>query len=192
LERVKHFFAVPGVHFVLGAHVAQLCTSVTAAYGSNINAYTYLQKFIHLTLHLVNTTTEQHRRISTKYIDYLTEVTLLPGGPAVDNAKRYFQHVAESRNLSLRAIESVMSTYALELAFKQPNVYAPTTIIAGLCLLKVTDPELYVKAKMGTLEFGEVRLPLGLVVAPDQQDKGAVEQLGEHWMFCIGPENEEL
>jgi len=38
LERVKHFFSVANVHFVLGAHLDQLRNSVIVAYGSNIDA----------------------------------------------------------------------------------------------------------------------------------------------------------
>jgi predicted KAP-like P-loop ATPase len=52
LERIKHFFSVPGVHFVLGTHLGQIRNSVSAVYGSGIDSTKYLQKFISFTLHL--------------------------------------------------------------------------------------------------------------------------------------------
>lgn len=54
LERIKHFFAVSNVHFVLGVHLGQLENSVRAAYGSEIDASLYLQKFITLPVMLID------------------------------------------------------------------------------------------------------------------------------------------
>lgn len=54
LEKIKHFFSVNNVHFVLGAHLRQLQNSVVAAYGSEIDARTYLEKFIHVTVNLTD------------------------------------------------------------------------------------------------------------------------------------------
>ncbi|MGF1649318.1 MAG: P-loop NTPase fold protein, partial [Hyphomicrobiaceae bacterium] len=52
LEVVKHFFAVPMVHFVLGVNLASLENSVKARYGPEADATAYLQKFISLTFTL--------------------------------------------------------------------------------------------------------------------------------------------
>jgi predicted KAP-like P-loop ATPase len=41
LERIKHFFSAPKVHFVLGAHLGQLSNSVKAAYGADIDSHLY-------------------------------------------------------------------------------------------------------------------------------------------------------
>lgn len=48
LEIIKHFFAVDGVHFVLGVNLKELKNSVRARYGSRVDATTYLQKFVNL------------------------------------------------------------------------------------------------------------------------------------------------
>ncbi len=49
LEIIKHFFAVPNVHFVLGVNLGSLENSVRKRYGAQfLDASTYLQKFIHL------------------------------------------------------------------------------------------------------------------------------------------------
>lgn len=46
LEVIKHFFAVPHVHFVLGVNLDALENSVRARYGAGIDAGAYLRKFI--------------------------------------------------------------------------------------------------------------------------------------------------
>ncbi|MBI1493246.1 KAP family P-loop NTPase fold protein [Halocynthiibacter styelae] len=50
LEVMKHFFALDGVHFVLGVNLKELENSVKARYGQGIDAARYLQKFVHVEL----------------------------------------------------------------------------------------------------------------------------------------------
>lgn len=52
LETIKHFFAVDGVHFVLGTNLNQLSNSVRARYGATSDAEKYLQRFVHATFQL--------------------------------------------------------------------------------------------------------------------------------------------
>jgi hypothetical protein len=54
LEIIKHFFAVPHVHFVLDVNLHELENSVKVRYGAEINAGLYLQKFVTLTMALPN------------------------------------------------------------------------------------------------------------------------------------------
>jgi cytidylate kinase len=188
LERIKHFFAVPHVHFILGAHLSQLENSVKVAYGSNIDAHMYLQKFIHLTLHLVDSALQPHQRTNAKFIEYLSRaMQFQEKNQTVQYARDYFRYVAEKRNMSLRAIERVMSTLAIALAYKPENLYSPMPIILGLCVLKVMDPNLYLKAKAGTLALDEVRGPLGFTDTPDEGDEHIVEFFSSFWEFCLKP-----
>ena len=73
LERIKHFFSVPNVHFVLGAHLGQLSNSVKVAYGSEIDANLYLQKFVQLTVHLVDASKNFDGRATTRFMKYMVE-----------------------------------------------------------------------------------------------------------------------
>ena len=52
LERLKHFFDVPGIVFVLVMNRSQLEHAVNGLYGSRINAEGYLSKFVHFFLKL--------------------------------------------------------------------------------------------------------------------------------------------
>ncbi|PRY77226.1 KAP-like P-loop domain-containing protein [Yoonia maritima] len=50
LEVIKHFFATPGIHFVLGTNMQELANSVRARYGAGIDADRYLHKFVQITM----------------------------------------------------------------------------------------------------------------------------------------------
>lgn len=52
LEVIKHFFAIPGVAFILGVNLEALENSVKARYGPDIDASAYLRKFINVSLAL--------------------------------------------------------------------------------------------------------------------------------------------
>jgi predicted KAP-like P-loop ATPase len=150
LERVKHFFSVPNIHFVRGVHLDQLRNSVIVAYGPNIDAQTYLQKFIHLTLHLIDQERYRHERLVTKFVDYL-EVSMNVNAEdrnQVRLAAGFVRHVAEQRNMSLRAIERVFGYLSIAFAFTPDNFLRPPPILGGLCVLKVLAP-LFSKKQSG-------------------------------------------
>lgn len=159
LERIKHFFSVPNVHFVLGAHIGQLRNSVVAAYGAQMDAGIYLQKFIHLVVQLGETRTYKHERTRARFIDYLTKNLDLTGThrDALDLVLR----VAEARDLSLRTIERIVTNVALAYAFLPPKRFAPPPIVSGLCTLKVVEPELYRCALHGALSYAAAAEVLG-------------------------------
>jgi KAP-like P-loop domain-containing protein len=143
---MKHFFAVPKVHFVLGANLDQLRNSISVAYGSTIDAQMYLQKFIQLTMFLVDQGQYHHERVTTKFLNHLIRVLEFKQEhiELVQEAAAVFRHAAEHRNLSLRAIEQMMT-------YKPQNALCPGCILGGLCVMRVTSPELFAKAKAGTL-----------------------------------------
>jgi len=64
LEIIKHFFAVPNVHFVLGTNLTALENSVKARYGEGIDATQYLQKFVHFRLSLPQASSDPQTTIA--------------------------------------------------------------------------------------------------------------------------------
>jgi hypothetical protein len=103
-----------------------------------------------------------------------------PEDHTAEIARKYFRHVAEHRDLSLRAIEKGMSTLAIALSFKRQDTYAPVAIILGLYILKANDPDLYVKAKAGLAKWDEVRNPLGFGGGAKEEDRPTLKNMGEH------------
>jgi hypothetical protein len=129
LERVKHFFAVPNVHFVLGAHLKQLENSVRVTYGSEIDAQLYLQKFIslHVELDTPGNYPPANSAIS-KYMSYLKEQMKIPDA---DDAIQSVTGYAVFANLSLRTAEKIMTTLAVMRALA-PGSNHLAVLIAGL------------------------------------------------------------
>lgn len=192
LERIKHFFSVPNVHFILGVHLEQLRNSVIVAYGSNIDAQTYLQKFIHLTFFLADRARFKQDRTTRKFMAHLEKVMEFKREDAdvVDRTTEVFLHVAEHRDLSLRAIERVMSTFAIALAFAPSNFIKPGPIMGGLCLFKVLAPPLYLKAKQGRITYEEVNNALGLEDSLSE-DERLSDWYVSWWRYCTDPKFEQ-
>ncbi len=80
LEVIKHFFAVPHVHFVLGVNLKSLENSVKISYGANIDAHAYLKKFIHVILELPQYLgdIQNQRATALVYLDFLIEEMEIP------------------------------------------------------------------------------------------------------------------
>lgn len=186
LERTKHFFAVPNVHFVLGVHLGQLKNSIVAEYGPNIDANTYLQKFVHLTYHLVDDARYDHERIVPKFVNYLVKSLEFKNedGDTVNSTTEIVEYVAQQQNLSLRAIERIMTTLAISLACTPKNYIRVPPIIGGLCILKTASPDLFVKAKQGLLTYKEVTGALGFETTTDKSES-LREWYIKWWRFCL-------
>lgn len=157
LERVKHFFSVPKVHFVLGMNSDQLTNSVKAVYGSGIDARTYLQKFIHLTWTLSQRERYASDRARGKYVRYLNQAMGFQGKDAetANQALTFVGAIAERRGLSFRTIERVMAVIALAVATTPESQLRVSPLVGGLALMKVLEPSLFIKAKEGRLTWQE-------------------------------------
>lgn len=190
LERMKHFFSVTGVHFVLGVHLGQLRNSVEAVYGKSIDANKYLQKFIHLSIPLVDSALHPHQRTTAKFIDYLIS-SLQIQTQRTDFIKECLKHVSRTRPLSLRAIERIGANIATSYAFKRQQTCCPDQILIGLCIIKVIEPDLYVHLKMGSKNFDEVRGALCLNRNPEEAQKHSVYNLEKAWRFYLDPNIDE-
>ncbi len=153
LEKIKHVFSVSGIHFILVTHLAQLENSVRYNYGTDIDAPTYLQKFYNLIVHLPGDGKYEHERVIGKFFAYLKPLL------AHDNdAVNFIAMVAEARGLTLRPIERMAVYMSLAIAFttsKKVKYFRPAPILGGLCALKALEPDLFQKAKAGTLTFIE-------------------------------------
>ena len=147
LERIKHFFAVKNVHFVLGTHMGQLRNSVNAAYGASIDANTYLQKFISLTFPLSDNGGHHNDRVATKYIAHLRRDINISSDDRdfSQSCVEFIQTYALIRNSSLRDIEHMMTNVALAAAFTNSTTLRPGPIIAGLSILRAVNQSLYMK-----------------------------------------------
>ena len=58
LERIKHFFDVPGCTFIIATDTKQLGHSIKAVYGNEFNSFEYLKRFFDITYALDNSDVE--------------------------------------------------------------------------------------------------------------------------------------
>ncbi|WP_343561586.1 KAP family P-loop NTPase fold protein [Kiloniella sp. b19] len=158
IEKIKHFFSIEGMHFVLVTHLRQLESSVKFAYGAEVDATRYLQKFYHYKLSFPDSNTMIQESYIEQYVRHI-----FSGFPS-DHERGSYSHelahtvirFAELKNLSFREIERICTNIAVVLAFTSDGFFRVPPIIAGLCIMKNMRPDLFDKAKAGTLTFAEV------------------------------------
>ncbi len=188
LERVKHFFSVPHVHFVLGVNSEQLCSSVRAVYGADIDARLYLQKFIHLTWTLSQRERYASDRSRSKYVRYLAQSMNFQGKDleTASAAASFAGAVAEKKRLSFRTIERVMALIAIAIATTPDSQLRVSPLIGGLALMKVLQPALFNQAKEGRLTYAEVQkfLPLAELEAETESSWGWASNW---WQYVTDP-----
>lgn len=113
LETIKHFFAVPNVHFILGVNGAALQESVKIRYGSNIDAERYLGKFINLSFSLPNQIgRQQELNTLLQYLEYQKQVMGLPKR-TTDRVIDLIKISSSTHEISLRDAGKILSRIAL-------------------------------------------------------------------------------
>jgi hypothetical protein len=144
-----------------------------------LDARTYLQKFYNIIVHFPEPGHHRHERIVPKYIAYLAKEMSL----SADDLE-ILENAAEARDLSLRTIERIVTNISLARQFTPENYLWLRPIISGLCIMKVTDPSLFRRARYGTLDIDEVRRALGIANWPNY-DPSHNEWMMNWWIFCL-------
>ena len=137
IERIKHFFNVENVVFVLLLNREQLQNAVKGVYGAETDAATYLGKFVNFFFTLPKIES------SSPYNSHLYKY-------AEEESKKYhnisiefldiFCPIAEHFELSLRDVEKALALYAFS-GVNQHNLYSPFIIYASC--LKIKYPIFY-------------------------------------------------
>ena len=180
LERVKHFMSVPNVHFVFGLNIDQLKASVKAAYGDETDAEAYLRKFLTLIVDFADVRFGENDDRIAKFIEYLWKSYSLPSSYEGDEQ---VIRIVRHQNLSLRDIERVISQIALMYAFTNQGSIHFLAMSIGLCFMKTLNPNLFKKAKQGTLEYSEAAKFLGLETDFANLVGQSVSQESDHWVI---------
>lgn len=169
LEKIKHFFSVEGVHFLLSTHLEQLSNSVSHVYGLREESRVYLQKFYHISVDFPSRSLNKID-VVTKYTDFLIENfcgSISDGRFDKKNLAAVLSHVAKNPRISLRSMERIIGQVIISTCSVGKHKCNPVFII-GLGVLKVIAPDLYEKAKGGVLQFAEASSVLG--IDPDAND----------------------
>jgi hypothetical protein len=154
LERLKHFFEVPGVVFVLLLNRSQLERAIRGTYGEDIDAQLYLQKFI-----TVCVTLPQGDRKGDVDFAFVRDFVLKTGKQlGLDNVElfddfRYFLALtAVLFQVSYRDLQRVLALYSVA-----DRGRAPSHAIAYLGVLRIIAPATFA-ALRSNLDRGHVEI----------------------------------
>ncbi|WP_081762474.1 P-loop NTPase fold protein [Xanthobacter sp. 126] len=187
IESVKHIFSVKNIHFVISATISQMQASVKYAYGSDIDALRYLDKFYTFAISFPNT--KSHPSAAKKYLSYVSKS--LGRDPIrdreIDNYIDIIEQVSNVRDFSFRTLERIIYTVNICLAMTPKDRLKLNSIICGLCIMRVSDPDIFQRAKNGSLTLAEVDLVFGFKKWPKNAAASA-EWVRSFWVYCLEEE----
>ena len=152
IERIKHVFSAKNVCFVLVAHVPQLAEVVQRSYGVT-DGKLYLEKFYQLRVTLPAEIDDYHAGPYVRYLDFLLKAMDVRTDDArnLELTVNALKRLSAAYGLSLRSLERITLNVSLAyLATNGTSLRFPP-IIAGLCIMRVVNHELYGSAKLGNL-----------------------------------------
>ncbi len=142
VEKIKHLFSVENVVFLLVMNKEQLEESIKCIYGQNIDAHTYLQKFVNLEMQIPKYIDKMGYSPSDikKYTKNLIQIHELEDTHHILSTS--IENFAQHLNLSLRQLEKVTTNLAI---YYSSNTFSPNSIIiiTFVSIVKVTHPNLF-------------------------------------------------
>jgi hypothetical protein len=157
IERIKHFFDVPNLIFVLLLNRAQLESAIKGVYGESVNANAYLGKFVHFSLTLpkkVGTETGSQDYNRT-YLRKLFERHDYKDAQPIQDFVDTMAHFARWLRLSFRDLERSVTVFGLA----QP-VATKSPYVAYLIALKIGRPEIYTLLARGSKDGHKAALAI--------------------------------
>jgi KAP family P-loop domain len=151
IERVKHFFEMPNVIFVLLINKDQFGKAVKGCYGGEIDAERYLSKFFHLSVTLPKSRTYRGDDYNLKYCKHLATKYGFVNDKNIENWCLALSALANVLDLSYRDLERC--TGLLALSNVNPNRFM---LLAWPVAIKVCDPDLFQGLLRNTTQAHEV------------------------------------
>ena len=148
LEIIKHFFAVPGVHFVLGVNLIELSNSIRKRYGEGVDTNAYLQKFIDIRMGLETSLRLGNQRSEARiYFKHVAERMGLDDDHYKTFIDTYLELWGNKCPLTLRNVTKLVSQAALTPTMNNNYHHAKGVLLAGLLILKIGNPNLLEKLR---------------------------------------------
>lgn len=150
---------MPKVHFILGVNGKALENSVKARYGAEIDAESYLRKFINVSFSLPRVIGDRGEvSVLAKYASKLISDMELPKRVS-DRCVSLLKCVVDSRDVSLRDVGKVLSKVTLvpDEVHKKIFMDGYIDILCALIVTSVVDPQLHAKLVSGEAQTSELR-----------------------------------
>jgi hypothetical protein len=161
LEKIKHLFSVKNVVFLLVMNKQQLEEAIKSVYGAEIDAHTYLQKFINVETSIPKRVTDRYSNDIKLYIDKLLQLHEITTWGDDQHIAEYLLPLAKHFNLSLRQLEKVFTNLAIIYSTSGENHLRIVPIIVFIAVLKVVNSNLYGNLLLGTISFSTIYEQLG-------------------------------
>ena len=174
IEKAKHLFSVKNVVFVLVMHRKQLEEAVRCVYGENIDAHTYLQKFINIETTIPNKIGDRHDSDINQYNKRLFDLHEIEIQGDRDSLLKPLELLAKHFNLSLRQLERVYTNLAVFYASSAKNQLRIIPVISFLAVIKVVDPSVYEALLHQEMTYEELCQRTGLP-EHEQEDRNTRE-----------------
>lgn len=168
IEKVKHLFSVKNVVFVLVMHRRQLEEAVKSVYGQNIDAHTYLQKFINIDATLPKRISDRHVNDIKKYCQKLYELHELETWGDESALITGLESLSSYFNLTLRQLEKVFTNIAVFYASSSENSLRLAPLIAFLSVIKVKNTSLFHDLLHSRATYDHVCSVTGLTDKPNK------------------------
>lgn len=156
IEKVKHLFSVKNVVFILVMHRKQLEEAVKSVYGQNIDAHTYLQKFINVETTLPKHVDNHHKNDIVQYSQRLFELHEIEAWGDKRILLKGIEALAKYFNLSLRQLERVYTNISIFYASSDKSQLILTPVISFLAIIKVINPRVYEALSHGKMTYDKL------------------------------------
>ena len=163
LEKIKHLFSVNNVVFLLVMHKQQLEEAIRSVYGKNIDAHTYLQKFINVETAIPKKVSGRHDCDIATYIKRLLQLHELTTWGDDRNIVECMIPLAQHFNLSLRQLEKVFTNVAIIYSTSKENYFRLVPLIVFISVVKVVRPDVYGRVLSTKISFSNLCEELGFV-----------------------------
>ena len=162
LEKIKHFFSIKGIVFVLSIDKEQLSNSIRGHYGSDrINAEEYLRRFIDVEYLLPKPDIESYCKYLYEYFnfkEFLESDERYRNGLSGDknNLLRCATEIIKAQNYSLRQIEKLFVHTRLVLCSCSSRHYVFPSLTFMLICIRTINPQYYQAAKIDQATSGTI------------------------------------
>jgi hypothetical protein len=193
LEKIKHLFSVKNVVFLLVMNKLQLEEAIRSVYGANIDAHTYLQKFINVETSIPKRVTDRYSNDIDLYIKKLLQLHEITTWGDDHLIADCLTPLAQHFNLSLRQLEKVFTNLAIVYSTSEENQLRLVPIIVFIAVVKVINPNLFGSLLLGKISFSTLCVQLGFgELSEEEKDKHHLIWLLNWVRFSMLSESEYL
>lgn len=161
LEKIKHLFSVKNIVFLLVIHKQQLEEAIRSVYGSNIDAHTYLQKFVNVETSIPKRVTDRYNNDIELYIKKLLQLHEISTWGDDQKIIDHLIPLAQHFNLSLRQLEKVFTNLAIIYSTSGQNHLRLVPIITFIAVIKVVNPNIFSDLLARKISFSTLCEQLG-------------------------------